>query len=203
MPVTHERLVERIVELVTAHPSRLRVAVDGAPPTGPEALAADVAERLRTLGRRPLLVRAADFLRPASVRLEFGRTDPDALLDLALDSAALRREVLDPTGPHGSGQVLPRLWDAATDRSYRDDYVRLAGDAVVFVAGGLLLGRGLPFDVAVHLHMSAAALGRRTPEEERWTLPAYARYDAEHDPAGSADLLVRADHPERPALVVG
>lgn len=201
MPVTRERLAGEVVEAVLARPGRVRVAVDGAPPTRPEELAAEVAERLRTEGRAALLVRAGDFLRPASVRLEFGRTDPDALLDLALDAAALRREVLDPAGPGGSGRVLPRLWDAAADRSFRDRYQALPEDAVVVVAGGLLLGRGLPFDLSVHLHMTPAALTRHTPEADRWTLAAFARYEAEHDPVNTATLLVRADHPTRPALV--
>jgi hypothetical protein len=70
----------------------------------------------------------------------------------------------------------------------------------VIVAGGLMLGRGLPFDVTVHLQMSAAALDRHTAAEQRWMLAAYARYERENDPSG-ADVLVRADHPERPALV--
>jgi hypothetical protein len=48
--------------------------------------------------------------------------------------------------------------------------------------------------------MSAAALRRRLDEAERWTLPAYARYEAERNPADDADLLVLADHPERPAV---
>lgn len=198
-PVTRERLAAEITDLVATHPGRVRVAVDGPPPAGPEELAADVARRLPVLGRPALLVRARDFLRPASVRLEYGRTDPDALLDLALDTGALRREVLDPAA--ASGRVLPRLWDAAADRSFRDAYVCLGEGAVVLVAGGLLLGRGLPFDLTVHLHMTAAAMERGTPDGERWTLPAYARYEREHDPSGDADLLVRADHPARPALV--
>ena len=73
-----------------------------------------------------VVVDAADYLRPASVRLEFGRTDPDEFLDGWLDVGGLRREVLDPAGPDGSGRVLPRLWDAAADRAYRDRYVDAA-----------------------------------------------------------------------------
>ena len=68
------------------------------------------------------------------------------------------------------------------------------------LAGGLLLGRGLPLDVGVHLRMTPAALARRLPDDLAWTLPAYARYDDEHAPADEADLLVLADHPERPAV---
>ena len=41
--------------------------------------------------------------------------------------------------------------------------------AVVLVSGPLLLGAGLPFDVTVHLSLSAATLDRRTDPEQRWT----------------------------------
>ncbi|MGQ0572736.1 MAG: uridine kinase, partial [Pseudonocardia sp.] len=75
-PVTRAGLAAEVAGRLVARPGRLRVAVDGAPPADPLALAEDVADRLRTAGRHALLVRAGDFLRPASVRLEFGRTDP-------------------------------------------------------------------------------------------------------------------------------
>lgn len=199
-PVTPARLVDEVVELVDARPGRVRLALDGPPPTRPLDLAERVAEQLRTRGRAAVRVDAGDFLRPASVRLEFGREDPDEFLERWLDEGGLRREVLDPGGPGGSGRVLPRLWDAAADRAHRDGYVQLPADGVVVLAGALLLGRGLPLDLAVHLRMSRAALTRTLPEDEHWTLPAYARYEDEHDPAGAADLLVLSDHPDRPAV---
>lgn len=199
-PVGPALLADEVTALVAARPGRVRLAVDGPPPTGPRALADAVAERLHTRGRRAVVVDAGDYLRPASVRLERGRTDPDEFLDGWLDEGGLRREVLDPAAPDGSGRVLPRLWDARRDRAHRDRPVTLPADGVVVLAGGLLLGRGLPFDVAVHLRMGTAALGRRIAPEEAWTLPAYARYEEERAPAETADLLVLADHPERPAI---
>ncbi|MDN5932685.1 MAG: uridine kinase [Pseudonocardia sp.] len=197
-PLSPERLVSAVSALVDARPGRLRLAVDGPPPTRPEVLAARVAEDLRTRGRAAVVVAATDFLRPASVRLEYGREDPDEYLDGWLDDPGLRREVLDPAAT--TGRVLPRLWDARTDRAFRDGYVLLPDGGVVIVAGALLLGRGLPLDVAVHLRMGPAALWRRLPDAERWTLPAYARYAAEREPERVADLLVLADHPDRPAV---
>lgn len=197
-PLSPARLAAEVTALVGARDGRVRVAVDGAPPTGPQQLAERVAEELRTLGRAAVVVASADYLRPASVRLEYGHEDPDEFLDGWLDDAGLRREVLDPAAT--TGRVLPRLWDPAADRAFRDGYVHLPADGVVLVAGALLLGRGLPFEVAVHLQMGPAALARRLPDGELWTLPAYARYAAERDPAGAADLLVLADHPERPAV---
>lgn len=199
-PVTPARLVGEVVELVEARPGRVRLALDGPPPTRPLALAEQVADALRTRGRMAVVVSADDFLRPASVRLEFGREDPDEFLDGWLDVGGLRREVLDPAGPSGSGRVLPRLWDAVADRAHRDRYVDLPADGVVLLAGALLLGRDLPLDLAVHLRMTNAALARTLPAPERWTLPAYTRYAEERTPERQSDLVVLSDHPTRPAL---
>jgi hypothetical protein len=158
---------------------------------------------LRVRGRPAVRVSADDFLRPASVRLEFGRTNPDSFYDGWLDEAGLRREVLDPAGPDGSGRIVTRLWDARTDRATREPYRQLAADAVVIVSGPMLLGAGLPFDLTVHLHLSAAALRRRTGTEQQWTLPAFARYGEEVGPAAFADVVVRMDDPRHPAMVIG
>lgn len=175
---------------------RCRVLLDGPPPTRPAELAARLREELRTRGRPVVTVAAGDFLRPASVRLEYGRRDPDEFLERWLDTGALRREVLTDSGP-----VLPRLWNAEADRAYRDDRIDLGANGVVLLSGALLLGRDLPAELTVHLEMSAAALTRQLPAEDRWALPAYARYAADNDPTG-ADLVVLADHPDRPAVVV-
>lgn len=199
-PVSPARLVHEVAELVAGRVGRVRLALDGPPPTRPIGIAREVAVQLRALGRAVLVVDAGDFLRPASVRLEHGREDPDEFLDGWLDESGLRREVLGPAAPNGSGRVLPRLWDAAADRAHRDGYTALPADGVVVLAGALLLGRGLPLDVCVHLRMSGAALARRLDAEQRWTLPAYARYARENDPENNADLLVLADHPDRPAV---
>ena len=199
-PVTPDRLVDEVVALVDARPGRVRLALDGPPPTEPLALAGQAAVQLRAQGRETVVVSAGDFLRPASLRLEFGREDPDEFLDGWLDAGGLRREVLDPAAPTGSGRVLPRLWDATTDRAHRDRYVQLPPDGVVLLAGSLLLGRGLPVDLAVHLRMTEAALTRTLPPDEHWTLPAYTRYEDERHPSDQADLVVLSDHPTRPAV---
>ncbi|MGY3520812.1 MULTISPECIES: uridine kinase [Micromonospora] len=202
-PISPDRLVTELTERLVAAdpPGRLRVVVDGAPAAGPDELAAALVDPLRALGRPVLHVRAADFLRPASVRLEFGRTNPDAYYEGWVDEPGLRREVLDPAGPGGSGRILPSLWDPRTDRASRAGYVTLPPHGVVLVSGALLLGGGLPVDLAVHLELSPAALARRTDPALRWTLPAFARYAEEVAPAGFADVVVRVDDPRHPALV--
>jgi hypothetical protein len=200
-PLAPRLLVGELAERVLLQAQgRSRVAVDGAPAADPAALADDLAEALRERGRAVLRVTAADFLRPASVRLEHGRTDADSYYERWLDLGAVNREVLRPAGPGGTGRVLPRLWNAATDRSYRAEHVGMPGSGVLLLDGPLLLGRGLEVDLAVHLALSPGALRRRTPQPLRWTLPAFDRYRREVDPERVADLVVRWDAPDHPAV---
>jgi hypothetical protein len=203
-PVSVEILVEELTDLLISREpdSCLRVGIDGPPAAAPERLADALVDPLRARGRSAIRIRTTDFLRPASLRLEFGRDNPDSFYAGWFDEAGLAREVLDPAGPGGSGRVLTRLWDATTDRAAREPYRPLPPGAVLLVSGPLLLGGGLTFDVAVHLELSPAALARRTPAADRWTLPAYARYTEEVDPAAFADVVVRLDDPRRPAMVL-
>ncbi|HEV7826559.1 MAG TPA: uridine kinase [Mycobacteriales bacterium] len=201
-PVTPDALADLLTELCSAaSPSgRLRVVVDGPPVATPGTLADAVAAGLRTRGRPVARVGAEDFLRPASVRFEHGRTDPDAHLHDRLDLDALRREVLDPWGPGGSGRYLPTFWDPVRDRATRAGYLSVPDAGVLLVDGSLLLGRGLPFDLAVHLRLSPGALERRIAEE--WMREAFTRYAEDFAPESAADVVVRWDDPRHPAVEV-
>jgi hypothetical protein len=192
-----DRLARHLVDTPGSTAKVTRVAIDGAPALEPDGLAADLAAALTALGRPVGHVRAATFWRDASVRLEYGHHDIDAYLSW-LDAAALRREVLDPAA--ASGSYLPSLRDPRTNRATRSEPVQLPPGGFVIVSGSLLSGHGLPFELTVHLSASTAALARRTPTDQAWTLPAYARYDAEAHPRDSADVVVRMEDPRRPAV---
>ncbi len=197
-------LVDRLADLVAraAGGRRWRVLVDGAGVTRPGALADSLVEPLRARGRPVVRVSAGDFLRPASVRLEYGRHDPDSLLDDWLDAEALTREVLGPFGPDGTGLYLPALWDARLDRSARAGRVPAADGAVLLLDGTFLLGRGLTADTTVHLAVRPETLARLTPEQDAWQLPAYERYVRQSSPEAAAEVVVRVDDPRHPALVM-
>ncbi|MEU7896484.1 uridine kinase [Nonomuraea sp. NPDC049152] len=202
-PISPALLVEELAERVAAHPREawVRVLVDGAPAARPDLLVDQLVEPLRVRGRAVRRVSAGDFLRPASLRLEYGRTDPDAFYDDWLDEGGLRREVLDPLSPGGSGRIVPSLWNSETDRATRAPYERLPEGGVLLLDGTLLLGRGLPAELTVHLWLSKTALVRRGDPAHGWRLPAYERYEREVAPARSADVVVKADDPRHPALL--
>jgi hypothetical protein len=192
-------VADRTVALQSGHPVRL--AIDGPPWSGLD-LARLVSDAIRSWSRPCLVVRVADYLRPASLRLERGRDDPDAFYDDWVDVAGLRREVLDPCGPGGSRRVLPTLWDATRDRASRADYLLLAREAVIVVDGWFLLRDDLPFDLTVHVALSPAARARRVPDADmERELPAYDRYDQQARPVDRSDVVVRADDPRHPAVI--
>jgi hypothetical protein len=201
-PVAPDVLVEELADRIAGQDRRwTRVAVDGAPSAGPDALGAALVEALPPRGRAALHVPAGGFLRAASLRLERGRTNPDAYYEDWLDLAGLSREVLGPLAPGGTGRVLPSLWDPVTDRATRAGYVTVPAGGVVVVSGALLFGAGLDFDLTVHLAQSDAALARRGDPALAWTLPAFARYREEVVPELLADVVVRVDDPRHPAVV--
>jgi hypothetical protein len=170
----------------------VRVLLDG---VGSRALSDMLVAGLTTASRPPKQVHAEDFLRPAGERYELGREDEEAFRTSWLDADALEREVLSREGGY-----LPALWDATADRSARRAVEPLPSEAVLLVDGVLLLGRGLPADVTIHLSLSAGALRRQGVPE--WQLPAYARYDREVRPGEVCDVLVRAEDPLRPAVLI-
>ncbi|MHA6800377.1 nucleoside/nucleotide kinase family protein [Bounagaea algeriensis] len=194
-------LTELADRIDAAGGTRLRVAVDGASGLGTGELADELVAPLRTRGRETVRVRMRDYLRSASLRLEFGQQDPESYYSGWFDLAGLQREVLDPAAEGGRGTVLPALWDAERDRSPRMARVPLPPRGVVLVDGPLLLGAGLPFDFAVHLGVPDAALPKRVPDDEQWTLPALHRYGAEVLPERCVDVAVRVDRSERPAVI--
>ncbi len=102
-PVSPDVLVDDLADRVARRPGWVRVAIDGAEASQPAALADALVAPLRLRGRETVRVRTEDHLRPASLRFERGRTDPDSFYDDWLDAEGLVREVLEPLAPW-------RLW---------------------------------------------------------------------------------------------
>ena len=206
-PAALARLVaDRALALLDAGTRCPRVGIDGAVPRDTGELADRVCALLAQQGRAVARVRAADFLRSRSVRLEHGEQDPDSGYERWFDHLALRREVLDPLGPGGDLTWLPSLWDPVRDRATRAAR-RTARPGSVLVLDGPFLLRwetADAVDVGVLLQASEAAMVRRLDAADMArTVGAWSRYVEETCPQQRADVVVRVEHPDRPALVRG
>lgn len=200
VPIFPDLLVESIVDSCPDG-TRSIVVIDGADAARPVDFATRTAEHARSRGRPAAVVDLHDYVRPASIRFEYSRTDELSYRTLWFDYDALVREVIAPLRPGGGGHFLPRLWDEATDRSARARSASAAANQIVLIAGPMLLGRGLNVDLSVQLRLSASALRRRTSADEQWTCaPLLEYYDGLDHSAERPDFLVRWDHPDRPAL---
>lgn len=200
-PLTPDALAAHLADTARRHPAdRVRVALDGALDDDTDALARRVLQALTDLGLTGLHVRAADFLRARSIRLQTGPDDPDAGYWRWTDHDALLREVLRP---FPDGRYLPTLRDPVRDRPTRDRPVGVPQRAVLVLSGPMLLRTELAdaVDVGIHLTTTPATLRRRlAPEDLSRLAGAWEQYREWDRPQEVADLVVRHDHPDRPAL---
>ena len=197
-PISPDALAHELADRARSLDTPAVVAIDGAPATQPDALAERIVDVLRSAGTPAGHVRDRDFWRDASLRYEYGREDVDAYLEW-LDAPALSREVIGALRTRG--EYLPSLRDPDTNRATRAAPVQLGARGVLILSGALLLRHGLSYDLSVHLTASPAALERRTPADQLWTLPAFARYESGMRPASHASVVVRCDDPRHPAVL--
>ncbi|MEV6364070.1 hypothetical protein [Nocardia asteroides] len=197
-PLSPAALAGLVADRCAELPGRRVLAVDGADAAAPIEQATLLAETLTARGRSAAVVSLHDFVRPASVRMEFGREDEWSYRTAWFDYDAVRREILGPL--RTTGRWLPALWDEDRDRSARVPVRTAPADLVLILAGPMLLGRDLDFDLTVRLVLSEQAALRRTPAGQHWTLPALRDHAAEQPE--TATWTVRWDHPDRAALQV-
>lgn len=208
-PVTPARLGELVLDALLplldrarADGTSCRLAVDGAVHAETGALADRVATLAAAAGVPVQRVRATDFLHRRSVRLEHGSQDVDSAYERWFDRGALLRDVLEPLADPSAMTWLPALWDADADRPARQTARSAPTGSLAVVDGPYLLRWELvdAFDATVHLLTSEQALHRRFPADGDPRPAAWQRYLLECSPAERADLVVRHDHPERPAV---
>lgn len=208
-------LSQHLLSRRAGHP--LRVAIDGPLASGKTTLADELAETVRV---RAQAIRAGldGFHRPRAERYARGRRSALGYYEDARDYAAMRRALLDPLGPGGSGQYRAGLFDLETDRPAEAPLARADADAILIVEGTFLQRPEFDgaWDVVVFLDIDpelslargasrdSAALGGPDSAvalyRERY-LPAWAMYDAARRPRESADIVIDHRDFQAPGIV--
>ncbi|MDP9763091.1 uridine kinase [Deinococcus enclensis] len=206
MTETRRQLLSRLAARLDAQPAApvLRVAVDGVDGAGKTTFADELADALRALGRDVLRASVDGFHHPRERRYRVGRDSPEGFYRDSYDHAALRRVLLDPLGPGGSGRYQTAVFDVDRDVPVQVPE-RQAPAGSVLIVDGLFLHRPelrgawddsvflrVPFEVSVP-RGAARGPGYGSPDPEA---PSNRRY------IGGNRLYFREADPERQAGVI-
>ena len=210
-------VLDRVVERVLGSGAgRVRVGVDGRTASGKSSFARELADRIaRTGGREVLLASLDDFNRPWRDRRLYDRESGEGYYRNVLDHQAVRRLLLDPVAPGGSGICALCSLDPRTQSDHSAVTVTAAPDAVVVVEGvfafrpeldgcwDLRVWLEIPAELAVHRGVGRDAV-RVGDEVERLHrdryLPGEELYLAEVDPVGRADVVIDNTSFEAPVV---
>jgi uridine kinase len=212
-----ERLAAAIAAVRLDHPTR--VAIDGVDGAGKTTLADELVEPLRRTGREVIRVSVDGFHNRRAVRYVRGADSPEGYFLDSFDYAALRRELLEPLGPRGSGRFRAAVFDYRTDRGVESPPRAAARDAVllfdgVFLARSELEGcwdlaiwLDVPFEVTVERAIARDGLNggdaavTRGKYEHRY-VPGQRLYMTECRPRDRARIVVDNSVLDRPTIVV-
>jgi uridine kinase len=226
--VPRARLLAGLARLVDSRrrPDRvLRVAIDGPDAAGKTMLADALAARLAgqaaargPIGRGPIRVSIDDFHRPQAVRYRRGPLSPEGYVEDSFDFDAVRRLVLGPLGPGGSGWYRPAAYAYRADSPRTPPLQRAEPGAVLLFDGVFLLGAHLRgcWDLCVFLDVSPDEAVRRAVERDaelfggatevrdryrRRYLPGQQIYRAAASPESTADVVIDNTDLARPRVL--
>lgn len=197
-------------------PGILKVAIDGVDGAGKTSLADRLGQVLEAQGMRVMRASIDGFHNPRAIRHARGKDDPEGFFRDSYDLAALRRELLDPIGPRGSGVIRRAVFDWRTDAGV-DTPREMAGRSGVLLFDGIFLHRPelrAYWDVSIFLDVPFEQSYRRmaardgsdpspfAPSNRRY-LGGQGLYFTECDPKGRADILVDYADLSAPRIVRG
>ncbi len=202
-------LVTRMAaEILARSDRRIRVAVDGRTAAGKTSFGHELAAAVRGFDRPTLRASLDDFKHawPHADEHGYDRLSGEGYYRNAHDHDSVRRLLLDPAGPTGSGQVVLCAHDPLTGIDHRDVVVEARPDAVLIVdtvfafrpewddlwdyriwlevAAAESLARGVARDGSRDGADEAARV-----HQDRYAV-AEALYIAEVDPVSRADVVI-------------
>ncbi len=149
-------VLERVADAILAQPRARRVAIDGTDGAGKTCFADELAHVLAVRGTTVIRASADGFHHPRAIRYRRGRTSPEGFFEDSYDDHALRRVLLDPLAPGGSGRYRRAIHDVHRDAAI-DAEEELAPPDAVLVVDGIFLQRDALracWDLAVFLDVA-------------------------------------------------
>jgi uridine kinase len=212
------RLLSRIALDISGLPSDrvTQVGIDGVDAAGKTTFANEVAKELELLGRTVIRASVDGFHNPKLIRYQRGRTSPEGFFRDSYDYAALKRLVLDPLSPNGSGRYRLAVFDFLMDKAISADEAQ-AYPGAVLVFDGIFLHRpelraywdcSIFLDVRFEVSIPRGArrgIGFGSPDPESAENVRYVegqkRYLLECEPKRYATLVVDNNNLAAPCII--
>ena len=140
MTPARRAVLDRVAEAVLALPATgtVRVGIDGVDGAGKTTLADELRDRLPPSGRPVIRASVDGFHHPRPVRYRLGRYSPEGFYRDSYDYAALRRLLLDPLGPGGTGRFRRAIFDVDADVAVDAPEERAAPGSILLLDGMFL-----------------------------------------------------------------
>lgn len=137
-----QALLESVAKRILAIPAPfvLRVAIDGVDGAGKTTFADELVPFLTPSGRAVIRASVDGFHHPAAARYRLGRGSPEGFYRDSYDYGALKRFLLDPLSPGGSGCYRTAVYDVGAERQVEVPE-KLAAPGSVLLLDGIFLHR--------------------------------------------------------------
>lgn len=142
MTTPRRQVIDEVADLVESHLQApvTRVAVDGIDGAGKTTFADELGAVLRDRDHTVIRASVDGFHNPREARYQRGRHSPVGYYLDSFDYDRLRRVLLDPLSPGGSGRYVPAVHDVASEQSL-DIEPRQAAVGSVLVFDGIFAHR--------------------------------------------------------------
>ncbi|KAJ3158679.1 hypothetical protein HDU86_002644 [Geranomyces michiganensis] len=133
-------LAARILDKIATSNERnttFRIAIDGVDGAGKTHFRDELAIAINSISpATPLILASVDgFHNPRVTRYKHGRSSPVGFFENSYNYPALRRELLDPLGPHGSGLYRTAVFAVDTDEAIASLAVQAPRGAILLLDG--------------------------------------------------------------------
>lgn len=209
-------LAVRIREKAVLEPSTFRVGIDGVDGAGKTSFADRLGQVLDAIGMPVIRAGTDQFHQPRAIRYAKGQDSPEGFFADSFDLPTLKRELLEPLAPGGSGAFRRAAFDHRRDQPVEAP-LEIAPAGAVLLFDGIFLHRPElrgAFDLTIFLDVPFAQSYRRMaardgcdpdpqhPANRRYFLGQHL-YLASCDPQTRASILVDYTDFEDPRIVRG